>query len=263
MVGKTILVTSGKGGVGCSTVAARLAAAYTRRGGSALIADLSAGNPAQDLLCGVAERTVYDLRDVMRARIDPRRASLPVMAVERLSVIPGTTVYDGTPGDAELIRLFETLRGTFSADVLVLDVPKDSVGVLSEFADVTLAVSDLSAASLRATAALKFSPRANVRLVLNRYPVEREAAEMRATVREALDYTGIRLGAILFNEPKIESDDALEPGRFRARPLVDVPCKNLSVRLDGDHAPLLTGVIRGRKREKMLADMAQRRLENA
>ena len=90
-----------------------------------------------------------------------------------------------------------------------------------------------------------------------------ENANLRATVREALDYTGIRLGAILFNEPKIESDDALEPGRFRARPLVDVPCKNLSVRLDGDHAPLLTGVIRGRKREKMLADMAQRRLENA
>ena len=135
MVGKTILVTSGKGGVGCSTVAARLAVAFARRGVSTLLVDLAWGNPAQDLLCGLAERTVYDALDVMCARVDPRRASLPVVAVQNLTLLPGATAFDGVPGDAETIRLFETLRGAFDQDVMILDVPKESVGVLSEFAE--------------------------------------------------------------------------------------------------------------------------------
>ena len=39
MVEKTILVTSGKGGVGCSTVAARLAVAFARREVPVLLVD--------------------------------------------------------------------------------------------------------------------------------------------------------------------------------------------------------------------------------
>ena len=263
MVGKTILVTSGKGGVGCSTVAARLAVAFARREVSVLLVDLSAGNPAQDLLFGLAERTVYDARDVMCARIDPRRACLSVEAVPNLSVLPGSTVFDGVPGDAEMIRLFETLRGAFDQDVMILDVPKETVGALTEFADVTLAVSDFSAAALRATTALRRSPRAKMQLVLNRYPTDRDAAERLPTVREALDCAGIPLAAILFDEPLLQDDDLCEPGRSRGRQALDVPCKNLSIRITGGHAPLFTGLIRGRKRKKILAKMAKRRLENA
>ena len=263
MVGKTILVTSGKGGVGCSTVAARLAVAFARREVPVLLVDLSAGNPAQDLLFGLAERTVYDARDVMCARIDPRRACLSVEAVPNLSVLPGSTVFDGVPGDAEMIRLFETLRGAFDQDVMILDVPKEIVGALTEFADVTLAVSDFSAAALRATTALRRSPRAKMQLVLNRYPTDRDAAERLPTVREALDCAGIPLAAILFDEPQLPVDDLTEPGRFRQRPTVDVPCRNLSIRVTGGHAPLFRGLIRGRKRKKILAKMAKRRLENA
>lgn len=263
MVKKTILVTSGKGGVGASTVAARLGAAYARREMTALLVDLSFGNPALDLQCGLAERVVYDAGDVLCARTDPRRACLPVILVPRLSLIPGATKFEGVPGDAELIRLFENLRGGFESDVMIFDVPKEIVGVLSEFADVTLAVSDLSAASLRATAALNRSPRAKTQVVLNRLPTEKEAGKDLPTVREALDLAGLPLAAILFDEPRLTQDESGEPGAFRARALVDVPLKNLSIRLAGGHAPLLSGLVRGRRRRKTLAAMARRRLENA
>lgn len=263
MVGKTILVTSGKGGVGCSTVAARLAVAFARRGVSTLLCDLVWGNPALDLMCDLAERAVYDANDVLCSRVDPRRASLPVIAVQNLTLVPGPTAFDGVPGDAETIRLFETLRGGFDQDVMILDVPKESVLVLSELADVTLAVSDFSAASLRAAANLKFSKRATVRLVLNRYPTDRDIAKLYPTVREAIDLAGLPLAALLFEEPRLTTDDLSEGERFRARPLVDTPCKNLSIRLTGGHAPLLRGLIRGRKRRKTLVKMARRRLENA
>ncbi len=263
MVGKTILVTSGKGGVGCSTVAVRLALAFARRGVTTLLGDLAWGNPAQDVLCGLAERVVYDVRDVLCARVDPRRASLPVVSVQNLTLLPGTTVFDGVPGDAEVIRLFETLRGGFDQDVMILDVPKETVTVLSEFADVTLAVTDFSTASLRATAALNFSQRATVRAVFNRYPTDREKTKIYPTVREAIDLAGLPLAAILFDDPRLPQDDEISPGQFPERPLLDAPCKNLSVRLTGGHAPLLTGLIRGRKRQKTLAQMGKRRLENA
>ena len=95
MVKKTVLVTSGKGGVGASTVAARLGVAYARREMTALLVDLSFGNPALDLECGLAERVVYDAGDVLCGRIDPRRACLPVISVPHLSLIPGSTKFDG------------------------------------------------------------------------------------------------------------------------------------------------------------------------
>ena len=263
MVRKTILVTSGKGGVGCSTVAARLALAFARRGTTVLLADFAWGNPAQDLLCGRAERVVYDVRDVLCARVDPRRASLPVITVQNLTLLPGSTVFDGVPGDAEAIRLFETLRGGFDQEVMIVDVPKETVMVLSEFADVTLAVSDFSAASLRATASLRFSQRATVKMVLNRCPTERETAKLYPTVREAIDLAGLPLSAILFDDPRLAQDDLTAPGQFSARPYLDAPAKNLSLRLTGGHAPLLTGLMRGRKRRKLLTQMEKRRLENA
>ena len=71
------------------------------------------------------------------------------------------------------------------------------------------------------------------------------------------------LAAILFDEPRLGSDDFSNAERFPSRPPVDIPCKNLSIRLTGGHAPLLRGLIRGRKRRKTLLKMARRRLENA
>ena len=258
MVEKTILVTSGKGGVGVSTVAARLALAFARAQKTVLLVDLCSGNPAQDLLFGLAERVVYDASDLFSARVDPRRGILQVPDVPYLSILPGTVLFSRLPDANEYNRFLAIVREATTASVLIIDAPGETAGVITEFVDVTLAVSDLSPASLRATANLNRVDGSDVRLVLNRYPVTPRSGEPRPTVREALDLSGTPLGAILFDEPKLASDEANNRGATESRPMLDIPCRNLSVRLFDGHAPLLSGMFSKGRRNKMIKAMSLR-----
>ena len=258
MVEKTILVTGAKGGVGTSTVAARLALAFAREQKAVLLVDLCAGNPAQDLLFGLAERVVYDASDLLSARIDPRRGILNVPDVPYLSLLPGTVIFSRLPDANEYNRFFALLREATTASVVIVDAPGETAGIITEFVDVTLAVSDLSPASLRATANLNRVDGADVLLVLNRYPAVPRPGEPRPTVREALDLSGTPLAAILFDEPKLASDEAKNLGAKESRPLLDIPCRNLSVRVFDGHAPLLSGLFGKRRRNKMIKAMSLR-----
>ena len=58
---KILLVTSGKGGTGKTTVSMLLAHALCRRDRNVLLIELDSGLRGLDLLLGVSDRVVYDL----------------------------------------------------------------------------------------------------------------------------------------------------------------------------------------------------------
>ena len=64
-MGVITVVTSGKGGVGKSTVAAGVGAALARRRRRVLLIDGDAGLSCLDLMLGVAEEKVFDIADVI------------------------------------------------------------------------------------------------------------------------------------------------------------------------------------------------------
>ena len=64
-MGIVTVITSGKGGVGKSTVAAGLGAALERRGRRVLLIDMDAGLRSLDFMLGVSCDLVYDLSDVV------------------------------------------------------------------------------------------------------------------------------------------------------------------------------------------------------
>ena len=77
-MGKIIAVTSGKGGVGKSTLTAHIGTALSRLGYRVLAVDFDAGLRNLDLILGVSEDVVYDLSDVLGAKCEPFKAAYPV-----------------------------------------------------------------------------------------------------------------------------------------------------------------------------------------
>ena len=67
---RVLCVTSSKGGVGKSTVAANLAGALAERGEKVLLVDCDLSNRSLDMYLGCENRAVFDLGDVYRGRTD-------------------------------------------------------------------------------------------------------------------------------------------------------------------------------------------------
>src|ERR1700693_212776 len=61
-LGKVIVVTSGKGGVGKTTSTAALGAALARTGSTVVVVDFDVGLRNLDLVMGAERRVVFDLR---------------------------------------------------------------------------------------------------------------------------------------------------------------------------------------------------------
>ena len=64
-MGEALVITSGKGGVGKSTLAANLAMALSDGGQKVVLIDSDTGLRNLDVLLGMENRVVYDLTDVV------------------------------------------------------------------------------------------------------------------------------------------------------------------------------------------------------
>ena len=71
-----ILVTSGKGGVGKSTVSLLTGAALAKRGKKVLLIEMDAGLGGLDIMFGVEDKSVFDLADVLEGLCEPIKAIL-------------------------------------------------------------------------------------------------------------------------------------------------------------------------------------------
>ena len=67
-MGKIFAVTSGKGGVGKSTVSVGLAVSFSKLGYKTLIIDMDEGLRCLDLMLGVDKQVVLDLSDILGGR---------------------------------------------------------------------------------------------------------------------------------------------------------------------------------------------------
>lgn len=117
---KVITVTSGKGGVGKSSVALNIAISLSRRGHRVLIIDTDFGFSNIDVMLGVS--TKYDLLDVIKRDMDIR--DIIEQGLEGVQFISGGSgVYELTQlGGDELMRIVENLKNLENvADVIIFD----------------------------------------------------------------------------------------------------------------------------------------------
>ena len=125
MGARVIMVASGKGGTGKSTVAVMTGAALGARGRRVLLVELDSALRSVDYIAGVYGKTVYDVEDVLCGRCDAGKALVESPLYPGLFVISG--VFDDIVLDtaAGMGAPFEAART--AADLALICITPDPV----------------------------------------------------------------------------------------------------------------------------------------
>lgn len=244
MNAQCIMICSGKGGTGKSTVSVLLGAGLARLGRKVLLVELDSGLRSVDIIAGVYGRTVYDIEDVLCGRCEGSKAIVPSPLYPGLSVI--SAPYEGGAVDAApLGRLLMAMRPYF--DFILLDT---AAGMGAPFtaaeavADKALLVLTPDPVALRdgkivADRLLTGSrPQSAVRLVMNR--VTRESFGKKAAVfdlDECIDTVGVQLLAVIPESRELQLAGAQGTVSSPADPAV-VAGQAMAKRLCGQRVPL-------------------------
>lgn len=122
-MGKVIVITSGKGGVGKTTTSANLGAGLAALGQKVCLVDTDIGLRNLDVVLGLENRIVYDLLDVLEGRCELRKALIRDKQFgERLVLIPASQTREKDEVDPKQMRLLvEQLKAEY--DFVILDSP--------------------------------------------------------------------------------------------------------------------------------------------
>jgi septum site-determining protein MinD len=122
MSGKVVTITSGKGGVGKTTITANLGAALGYYGQNVVCIDADIGLRNLDVVLGLENRIVYDLVDVIEGRCRLRQAMIRDKRIEGLFLIPAAQTRDKTSvSPSDMVRLCNELRTNH--DWIIIDSP--------------------------------------------------------------------------------------------------------------------------------------------
>jgi septum site-determining protein MinD len=119
---EVITVTSGKGGVGKSTLSANLSVGLSELGKKVVAIDFDIGLRNLDMILGLENRIVYDVIDVMEGRCNLSQALINDKKSKNLYFLPASQTSDKDILDREKVRvLLEDLKKDF--DIIVIDSP--------------------------------------------------------------------------------------------------------------------------------------------
>ena len=150
-MGKVIVVTSGKGGVGKTTSTAALGAALARVGQKVVVVDFDVGLRNLDLVMGAERRVVHDLINVVQGVVKLAPALIRDKRVETLFLLPASQTRDKDALTEEGVgRVIAELRAMF--DWVICDSPagiERGATLAMRFADAAVIVVNSEVSSVR------------------------------------------------------------------------------------------------------------------
>jgi septum site-determining protein MinD len=150
-MGKVIVVTSGKGGVGKTTSTAALGAALARTGQNVAVVDFDVGLRNLDLVMGAERRVVFDLINVVQGVAKLPQALIRDKRIETLYLLPASQTRDKDALTEEGVgRVVADLRSRF--DWVICDSPagiERGATLAMRFADEAVIVANPEVSSVR------------------------------------------------------------------------------------------------------------------
>lgn len=119
---RRIVITSGKGGVGKTTIVSSLGVVLARRGYNVLLVDMDFGLNNLDVLMGIENKIVYDIIDVLEGKCSARQAVVQDFYEHNLYIFPSSHSYCKVKfGAKELLSIIAQVESGF--DFVLIDCP--------------------------------------------------------------------------------------------------------------------------------------------
>jgi septum site-determining protein MinD len=209
-MGKVLVVTSGKGGVGKTTTTAALGAALAQAGQTVVVVDFDVGLRNLDLIMGAERRVVFDLINVVQGEAKLAQALIRDRRLETLSLLPASQTRDKDALTAEgVLRVIDELREKF--DWVICDSPagiEKGATLAMRNADMAVVVTNPEVSSVRdsdriiglldsTTARAENGEKIEKHLLLTRFDPARAARGEMLKVEDVLEILSIPLLGII------------------------------------------------------------------
>ena len=242
---QTILITSGKGGVGKSSSSVFIGYALARRQKRVLIVELDAGLRGLDIMLGVENKTAYNMGDILLGRCDPYDAVVVSDYQSGLSLLPAPGEHWEDLKQADLVWLVKSISVYY--DYILLDSPAGfgkgfRIGI--SVADKAILVVTPDPICVRdgaiASRMLQKYGVSEQRLLINRVKQQYARMELLPNLDTVIDQTGVQLIGVVPDDIMVMKAGAkgvpLPPGN-KAYQAYD----NIGKRLLGQYCPLAVG----------------------
>ena len=237
-----ILIASGKGGVGKSTVASFLGRQAAEKGRKVLLIDADAGLGALDMLLGVGDKIMNTWVDVADENCSHSEALVSIS--EGLSLLPSPAVIPDDLSSDTMLSLIEKYDKEF--DLILIDASAGIEGNLRMCAiacDRAVFVATADEISVRCAAAAareteKYGiDRENMRLIINRFVKKAAMKSKLLDVDGVIDKSGVMFLGIIPEDKKVPYISVT--GRLPARKSSFLKAiERINGRINGENIPL-------------------------
>ncbi len=245
---KVIVIASGKGGTGKSTVSVGLSVALVKLNKKVLLVDCDSGMRGVDLMLGIEKELVYDVSDAVGGGCDKTAAIYVTKNIFGLHMMPAALSADDEVSPSVLKQLINDIKDDY--DYIIIDSP---AGTGSGFeagaaaADMSLIVINPEPTSVRGCLnirrrLLEMGIR-DARLVINRFERERFIAmDIYKDIDNLIDIAQTQLIAIVPEDVRIATIAQRGESGQRTAPSM-VAFNNLAARLEGENPPLAKKIL--------------------
>ena len=239
-----IVITSGKGGTGKTSLTGGVGSCLAALGHKVLCVDMDIGLRNLDLSLGLSDRALMDFTDVLEGRCSLERAATPHPVISGLSLLTAPVTSPREPiGEDAMRELVRRAKQTY--DFILMDSPAglgEGFQLAACGADRGIVVSTTDASALRDaqhTVSILRGNLPHIHLVVNRVQ-PKLLKRLHTTIDDAMDTSGLPLLGLIPEDPQVmlSANQGIPLILFANRGAA-VACLNIARRLLGQKVPLM------------------------
>jgi septum site-determining protein MinD len=241
-LGRAIVITSGKGGVGKTTATANLGAALAKRGARVVLIDADIGLRNLDVVMGLESRVRYHMLDVLEEKVTLDDALVRDKRIESLYLLAAAQSREKDEVDrGKLVALVERLRER--ADYVLIDCP---AGIESGFKNAVAAASEAIVVCMPEVSSVRdadrvaglLPPEFRPVLIVNRLRPELVKKGKMLSVEDVDSILRLPLLGVIADEPQvIVATNKGEPPAFDPNSTLGAAFRQMAAKLAGENIP--------------------------
>ncbi len=245
---RVIVLASGKGGTGKSTITVGLAVQLVKLNKRVLLVDSDSGMRGLDLMLGVENDLVYDVSDAVEGGCDTDAAIYAAQNMYGLYLMPAPLSAEDEVSPSVMKELIESVKDNY--DYVLIDSPAGTgsgFDAAAAAADMALIVVNPEPTSVRGGVNIRHKlmklNKDDVRLVINRFELKRfKSLGVYKDLDAVIDACQTQLIAVVPEDMKIAAI-AQRGEAGKAQSIATIAFANLARRLEGENVPVANKIL--------------------